>query len=539
MKVQKIETRKRELQKKRVCAYVRVSTDSNEQEDSFVNQTVYFRRFITANPAWEFAGIYADQGITGYSENRPQFQKMLQDARKGRIDMIVVKSVSRFARNTETVLKASREMRELGVAIFFQLQNIDTMTQEGELMLTILAAFAQAESESNSSNVRMTIRNKFKRGEPYFNLSRLYGYTEDENGEIIIDEEQAKTVRLAFELSEKGIWASKIAGYLNEQGIPSPKGCKWGGGQIRKMLRHEAYKGDRILQKTYNDGHRKTCKNTGELDQWHLTDVHPAIVNRKQWDAVQKVLDDRSQAYAHKIPVKSIRHSNQSTYPLSGKLFCPYCGCKLYHKWNQDQSFEYWMCSTRLKWSPESCPGVYVPAKFLKGWEGIDEELVVVQYKDEYGMDRVEAYPKIEWEQDHTYPNEFHRPEKSKKKKTQKRNVVRRKHPEKPESGKNRYTRNTYLHSGKLFCPYCGEVMVHGFTGGVPYWKCKTAKNWYKSQGKRCQMRSLPAEISDTWGELKKPVTVIPFTDDIGNSFFTYMDKEEYEASDECPYGKD
>ena len=199
------------------------------------------------------------------------------------------------------------------------------------------------------------------------------------------------------------------------------------------------------------------------------------------------------------------------------------------------------MCSTRLKWSPESCPGVYVPAKFLKGWEGIDEELVVVQYKDEYGMDRVEAYPKVEWEQEHSYPNEFHRPQPEKKEKPKKRDVVRRVHPVKPVPEKNRYTRTTYPHSGKLFCPYCGEVMVHGFTGGVPYWKCKTIKNWYKdkSRGERCHMKSLSAEISDTWGEIKKPVTVIPFTDDVGNRFFTYMDKEEYEASDDCPYGKD
>lgn len=541
MKVKKIEKKRPEDKKQRVCAYVRVSTDSLEQEESLDNQTAYFKRLITENPQWEFAGIYADQGITGYSENRPQFQSMLADARDGKIDMIVVKSVSRFARNTETVLKVSREMKALGVGIYFQLQNINTMTQAGELMLTILAAFAQAESESNSANVRMTIHNKFKKGEPVYNLAGLYGYTEDENGIIVIDEEQAEVVRTAFDLSEKGIWASKIAGYFNEKGIPSPKGCKWGGGQIRKMLRHEAYKGDRILQKTYNDGHRKTRKNTGEMDQWYLTDTHPAIVSREQWDAVQKVLDERSEAYTQKKPVEKKRHHPHSRYPLSGKLYCPYCGCLLYHKWDSDQSFEYWMCSTRLKWSPESCPGVYVPAKFLKGWEGIDEELVVIQYKDEYGMDRVEAYPKVEWEQEHTYPNEFHRPQPEKKEKPKKRDVVRRVHPVKPDPEKNRYTRTTYPHSGKLFCPYCGEVMVHGFTGGVPYWKCKTIKNWYKdkSRGERCHMKSLPAEIADTWGDFKKPVTVIPFTDDVGNRFFTFMDKEEYEASPDCPYGKD
>lgn len=538
MKVSKIESRKMAQGKKRVCAYVRVSTDSDEQEDSLINQTAYFRQFITSNPEWEFAGIYADQGITGYSERRPEFQRMLADARDGKIDMIIVKSVSRFARNTETVLKVSREMKELGVAIFFQLQNINTLTQAGELMLTILAAFAQAESESNSANVRMTIRNKFKKGEPVFNLSALYGFRQDENGQIAIREEEAEVVRLMFDLSEKGIWASKIAGYLNEQGVLTRKGCKWRGGQVRKMLRHEAYKGDRILQKTYNDGHRKTRKNTGELDQWYLTDTHPAIVSREQWDMVQKVLDERSEAYTKKKPVAKKRHHPHSRYPLSGKLYCPYCGCLLYHKWDTDQSFEYWMCSTHLKWSPESCPGVYVPAKFLKGWEGIDEELVVVQYKDEYGMDRVEAYPKEEWEQEHSYPNEFHRPQKPKKENPKKRNVIRRRHPEPPEE--RRHTRSTYPHSKKLYCPYCGRVMIHKWDGGVPYWQCGSQKNHYlHPDDPVCKMKYVPCEISDTWEEIEKPVTAIPFTDDVGNRFFTYMNKEEYEASDECPYGKD
>lgn len=538
MKVRKIERRQTEQMKKRVCAYVRVSTDSEQQEDSLVNQISYFKRFITGHPEWEFAGIYADQGITGYVESRPQFQKMLADARAGKIDLIVVKSVSRFARNTETVLKFSREMKALGIGIFFQLQNINTLTQEGELMLTILAAFAQAESESNSGNVRMTIHNKFKKGEPVWNLAGLMGFKEDEHGNIIIEEDEANVIRLMYDLAEKGIWASKIAGYLNEHGMLTRKGYNWSGGQVRKTLRHEAYKGDRILQKTYNDGHRKTKKNNGELDQWYLTDTHPAIVSREQWDAVQKLLDERSEAYTQKKPVEKKKHHPHSRYPLSGKLYCPYCGCLLYHKWDSDQSFEYWMCSTRLKWSPESCPGVYVPAKFLKGWEGIDEDLVVVQYKDEYGMDRVEAYPKVEWEQEHTYPNEFHRPEPVKKVRPKKRDAIRRRHPEAPKG--RRYTRSTYPHSGKLYCPYCGRKMIHKWDGGVPYWQCGSQKNHYQHpEEPKCKMKYVPCEISDTWGKIEKPVTVIPFTDDVGNRFFTYMDKDEYEASDECPYRKD
>ena len=147
-----------ELKRKRVCAYVRVSTDSLEQEDSLDNQSAYFADYIRSNPAWEFAGIYADQGISGFKENRPQFQKMIADARAGKIDLIIVKSVSRFARNTETVLKFSRELKSIGVGIFFELQNINTLSGPGELMLTIIAAFAQAESQGASDNANLTYR---------------------------------------------------------------------------------------------------------------------------------------------------------------------------------------------------------------------------------------------------------------------------------------------------------------------------------------------------------------------------------------------
>ena len=145
----------------KVCAYVRVSTDSLEQEDSLDNQIAYFQDYIRSNPAWEYVGIYADQGISGFKENRPQFQKMIADARAGKIDLIVVKSVSRFARNTETVLKFSRELKSIGVGIFFELQNINTLSGAGELMLTIIAAFAQAESQGASDNANLTYKRKF------------------------------------------------------------------------------------------------------------------------------------------------------------------------------------------------------------------------------------------------------------------------------------------------------------------------------------------------------------------------------------------
>ena len=164
------------LQKKRVCAYVRVSTDSRRQEESLENQMETYERLITGNPEYEFIGVFADQGISGYCENRPQFQRMMEKARAGEIDLIITKSISRFARNTVTVLKFARELKELGVGIFFEEQNINTLSGDGEMMLAVLASFAQEESRSMSENNKWSIRKKFERGgsdDYHFPLPRL------------------------------------------------------------------------------------------------------------------------------------------------------------------------------------------------------------------------------------------------------------------------------------------------------------------------------------------------------------------------------
>ena len=170
------------LQKKRGCAYARVSTDSGRQEDSLENQMETYERLITGNPEYEFIGVFADQGISGYCENRPQFQRMMEKARAGEIDLIITKSISRFARNTVTVLKFARELKELGVGIFFEEQNINTLSGDGEMMLAVLASFAQEESRSMSENNKWSIRKKFERGEVMITTSRFLGYDKNEYG---------------------------------------------------------------------------------------------------------------------------------------------------------------------------------------------------------------------------------------------------------------------------------------------------------------------------------------------------------------------
>lgn len=386
-------------QKKKVCAYVRVSTDSLQQEDSLENQTTYFKGFITANPEWEFVGIYSDQGISGYKENRPGFQKMIEDARAGNIDLIVVKSISRFARNTETVLKFTRELKSIGVGIFFELQNINTLSGAGELMLTILAAFAQAESEGASDNAKMTYKRKFESGIPARGLECTFGYKANAQGDIVVDEEKAAVVRQIFDLAEQGIWPSKIKQYLNKNGVPGCAGGDWDDTAVFRVLHNVSYKGDAILQKTYTDSRRKRHKNKGQVDQWYIAENHQPIVPPEQWDKVQEILQKRSEHLQKPARPKTDKpRSSRNTYPLSNMMYCPHCGAKLIHNWSNKGRQEYWVCRTNNKVSKDACKGVWLPAEVANSWGEITEPIVVVQYEDEYGMRRFTAYPKDEYD---------------------------------------------------------------------------------------------------------------------------------------------
>ena len=202
------------LQKKRVCAYARVSTDSRRQEDSLENQMETYGRLITGNPEYEFIGVFADQGISSYCENRPQFQRVMEKARAGEIDLIITKSISRFARNTVTVLKFARELKELGVGIFFEEQNINTLSGDGEMMLAVLASFAQEESRSMSENNKWSIRKKFERWEVMITTSRFLGYDKNEYGDLIVNRKEAEIVSLTFDLYLMNVGRQGLASYL-------------------------------------------------------------------------------------------------------------------------------------------------------------------------------------------------------------------------------------------------------------------------------------------------------------------------------------
>lgn len=234
-----------ENQKIRVAAYCRVSTEQDEQLNSFENQVTYYTEYISGNPQYELAGIYADEGISGTStRNREEFLRMIQDCEAGKIDLVITKSISRFARNTQDCLNYSRRLKELGIGILFEKEAINTMDSTGELLFTILSSLAQDESRSISENSQWGIRTLFKQGVLHLNANRFYGYDKDENGKLVVNPEQAKVVRWIYESYMNGVSPDVIARKLNENRVPGCTGePRWATSTIAGMLQNEKYMG--------------------------------------------------------------------------------------------------------------------------------------------------------------------------------------------------------------------------------------------------------------------------------------------------------
>lgn len=358
--------------KKRVCAYIRVSSDKEAQLDSLENQEAYFIRKYAQETGCEFVGIYSDVGISGTSENRPAFQEMLNACMCGEIDLIHTKSISRFARNTVTVLEVSRQLKSLGIGIYFEEQDINTMSAEGELMLTVLASFAQEESYNISENQKWAIQKKFARGDVMINTNRFLGYDKDKDGNLIINEKEAEIVRMIFRMYLGGDGTFRIAKKLNELGIPTVTGKQWHETTIRGMLKNEKYKGDCLLQKYYVpkvDG--ATVANDGKVQSYYITGNHEAIIPKEEWDAVQRLRKERAEE--RNIDTKNTQKF-KNRYPLSGKLICPYCGKHLRRLYAYKKYV--WACSTYIDKGKKVCRGIRIPECVTDEWT-IDEPVVV------------------------------------------------------------------------------------------------------------------------------------------------------------------
>lgn len=366
------------LARKKVCAYARVSTGSQLQEESLDNQVTYYENLIKNNPSYEYVGVFADQGITGTTSNRPAFQRMLNMARSGNIDLIITKSISRFSRNTTDMLETVRELKELNVEVEFQKENIKTLSGDGELRLTILSSFAQEEAKNMSENQKWAIRNKFKRGELMINTERFLGYDKDEYGELVINQEEAKIVQFIFTeyLNGKGVFT--IAKELNGEGVPTVGRARWHDSTILGILKNEKYKGDAHLQKTYTPGDvmNRSYKNNGEVDSYYIEENHPPIVSNEMWDKVQEELKRRAKVKGN-LPGDTKKYQNR--YPLTGMLYCSKCGYSLIRRtWNSKLSCRkiVWQCSNYIRNGKVSCTGTRVDNEIVSDLN-INEETIV------------------------------------------------------------------------------------------------------------------------------------------------------------------
>lgn len=336
-------------QRIKACAYVRVSTEHAAQINSLKNQTEYYEKRLNQNPRFKNCGIYSDVGISGQREERPGFTAMLKKAKAGELDLILTKSISRFARNTVLLLQVVRELKEAGVAIVFEEQNINTLSSEGELLLTVLGAIAEEERKNVCQNSRWANQSRFKRGDVKVDTSRLLGYGRDDDGQLIIHEEQANIVRMIYRRYLAGASAYQIAREFNESGIPSHTKTPWSSHRILRIISNEKYKGDCLLQKTYMTEQGKQIKNTGQLAQYYLENHHPAIIRDGEWDAAQRLRE------GHK----------KKTYPFSSMIICPYCGAVLIRVIHE-KKWVSWICGTYLHEGKAACRGARIPEKVLE-----------------------------------------------------------------------------------------------------------------------------------------------------------------------------
>ena len=315
----------------RVAAYCRVSTKKDEQLNSYENQKAYYTEKIMANPNWTMADIFADEGITGTSAcKRKDFLRMIRQCRKGKIDMILAKSVSRFARNTVDTLSYTRELRGMGIPVIFEEQNINSIYPESEFLITIHGAFAQSESEGISSRVKWGKHQAMRTGKANIQYKTLLGYEKGPDGEMVVNAEQAETVRKIYELYLSGQTLRNIKETLETGGFKNSAGTtEWTTSNLRTILSDEKYCGDVLLQKTFIRDciSKQVIRNTGQLPMYLIQNHHEAIISREQFDAVQMELARRrAQTGGTKksAPTGMSRYSGK--YALSGLLFCGECG---------------------------------------------------------------------------------------------------------------------------------------------------------------------------------------------------------------------
>lgn len=345
----------------RVAAYVRVSTDGDEQLGSFESQKKYYEEKIASTPEWQMAGIFADEAITGTKvDKREGFQAMIHKCMNGEIDMVITKSVSRFARNTMDTLKYVRMLKDKNITVVFEKENLDTLGMNGEVVLTMLSSLAQQEVESLSGNVKMGLKMKMQRGELVgFNGCLGYDY-HSEDKTLTVNPQEAETVRLIFDLYLQGYGCTLIAKQLTDMGCVNKKGLvEWHASGVMGIIKNEKYKGDVILGKTYTVDpiSKRRLENFGEEDRYYIEDHHEPIVSKEVWEKAREIREGRNNGKVHSDT--GIRERNTRQYSFSSMCECGYCGHKLSRRSRHQTTTEskpVWQCMNATKNGIDNCP---------------------------------------------------------------------------------------------------------------------------------------------------------------------------------------
>lgn len=347
------------IERLRVAAYCRVSTDSEEQLLSYNSQVKHYRDLITSNEDWEYVGIYADEGISGtQTRHRKNFQKMINDALNEKIDLIITKSISRFARNTVDTLKYVRLLKERGIAIQFEKENINTLDLQGEMLLTILSSLAQQETESLSANVKMGFKMKMKRGE-LIGFHGCLGYDYDSKTKILsVNEKEAEIVRYIFKRYTEGAGCYTIAKELTQLDYKTKKGSTtWHESSVLRIVKNEKYVGDVIQGKTFTVDpiSKRRLENFGEEDKYYIRDNHEAIISREIFDKAQEILEKRSAKHSNKG--RGQKYSRK--YAFSSMIQCGFCNTNFSRRtWHANSKHEKitWSCIKAIKQGKKNCP---------------------------------------------------------------------------------------------------------------------------------------------------------------------------------------
>lgn len=352
--VQKVKFPPRQPKLKRVAAYARVSSGKDVMLHSPAVQVEYYSNYIRRHPGWEYVGVYADEAKTGTKDSREQFQQLLTDCKAGKIDHIITKSISRMARNTVTLLETVQELKAMNITVYFEEQNIDTGTDDGELMLSILASYAQEASLSASENQKWRVRQNFENGQPWRGFMLGYRY---KDGQYIVVPEEAEIVRSIYADFLDGKGVTVIMKRLNKEGILTQQGFIWHKSAVTRVLKNYTYTGNLLLQTKFRENHltKRTLVNHGQLPQYHATDTHEAIIDIGAYNSVQLEMHRRAQKYG--------KQQTSEKYLFRGMITC--AGCGKHYRRKVTATGPVWICSTYNTHGKAACPSKAIPESSL------------------------------------------------------------------------------------------------------------------------------------------------------------------------------